>query len=57
MKSMLIIQDYLKSPLLMMNSAENPPFLPHDFLHLTKIGGSLGYPGTAIQMLLQIIRM
>ena len=54
---MLIIPDYLKSPLLMMNSAENQPFLPHDFLHLTKIGGSLGYPRTAIQMLLQIIRM
>jgi hypothetical protein len=54
---MLIIPDYLKSPLFMMNGAEHPPFLPHDFLHLTKIGGSHGYPRTAIQMLLQIIRM
>ena len=54
---MLIIPDYLNSSLFMMNSAENSPFLPNDFLHLTKIGGSLGYPGTAIQMLLQIIRM
>ena len=33
------------------------PVFSHDFLHLTKVGGSLGYPGTAIQMLLQIIRM
>ena len=54
---MLIIQNYLKSPLFMINSAEHPPLLSHDFLDLTKIGGSLGYPGTAIQMLLQIIRM
>jgi hypothetical protein len=54
---MLIIPDYLKSPLFMMNSAENPPLLSHAFLHLTKIGGSHGYPRTAIQMLLQIIRM